>query len=81
MASLAVRVPDTLTEALDGLVSRGRYPNRTAAVREALERLIADEHRRAIDAAIVEGYARTPSEPPDDLDRTLAERSVRQEPW
>lgn len=81
MATLAVRVPDTVIAALDGLVREGRYPNRTAAVRGALERLIAEERQRVIDAAIVEGYARVPPEPPDDFVRALADRSVRQEPW
>lgn len=81
MTTLAVRVADAVIEQLDALVARGRYANRTAAVRDALERLIASERRRAVDRAIVEGYARHPPEPPDDYVRALAERSIREEPW
>jgi Arc/MetJ-type ribon-helix-helix transcriptional regulator len=81
MTTLAVRLPDPLLEALDALVADGRYPNRTAAVRGALQRLIAEERRSAVDRAIAEGYARTPSEPPDETVRALVERSVRQEAW
>lgn len=81
MTTLAVRVPDTVLKTLDALVAEGRYANRTAAVRDALQRLIADERRHAVDRSIAEGYARHPPEPPDAFTRRLAEDSIRQEPW
>ena len=80
MTTVAVRLPDELLEALDALVTDGRYANRTAAVREALDRLVADERRRALDSSILDGYARKPPEPADALTRTFAERSVELEP-
>lgn len=81
MTTLAVRVPDSLMQALDELVSQGTYTNRTAAVRAALDRLVTDEQRRAVDRSIVEGYARKPAEPADPFVRDLAKRSIDIEPW
>lgn len=81
MTTLAVRVSDAVIRVLDDLVAEGHYANRTAAVRDALQRLIAEKRRLAVDRAIADGYARHPPEPPDELDRTLAERSIRQEAW
>jgi len=81
MATLSVRVPPELIELIDRLVAEGVYPNRTAAVRAALDGLARDERRRALDQAIAEGYRRFPPDPPGDLERSLAEQSVRQESW
>ncbi len=81
MTTVAVRLPDALLATLDSLVEQGRYTTRTAAVRDALERLIEDERRAAVDHAILDGYARKPPEAPDHAHRALAERSIRQEPW
>lgn len=81
MTTVAIRLPDGMVETLDRLVEQGRYPNRTAAMRDAVERLLAAEARRAIDDAIVAGYARVPAEPADDWLRHLADLSIRQEPW
>jgi len=81
MTTVAVRLPDALLATLDSLVEQGRYTTRTAAVRDALERLIEDERRAAVDRAILDGYARKPPEGPDHASRALAERSIRQEPW
>jgi hypothetical protein len=47
---------------------------------DALARLLTAAERRAVDEAIVAGYGRLPSDPPDDGVRLLAERSVRQQP-
>jgi putative addiction module CopG family antidote len=81
MTTLAVRVPDSLLENLDALIAEGRYANRTAAVRAALDRLVAEERRQAVDRAIVEGYARKPADTPDAFTRALAGRSIKLEPW
>lgn len=81
MTTLAVRLPATTLEELDALVSEGRYANRTAAVRDALDRLIAQERSQAVDRAIVEGYTRLPPDRPDVHVRALARRSIRDERW
>lgn len=81
MTTLAARLPDDLLRDLDALVAAGDFPNRTAVVRTALERLIADERRREVDRQIVEGYRRFPAEPPTSFERELAERSIAEEPW
>lgn len=81
MTTLAVRVPDSALRELDALVAAGRYENRTAAVRAALEQLMAAERRREIDAALVEGYRLHPATPPNELTESLADRSVMEEPW
>jgi len=70
-----------MIQRLDALVRAGRYANRTDAVRAALQSLMEAERRREVDQAIVEGYHRQPADPPDDFTRSLAERSVIQEPW
>lgn len=81
MTTLAVRVPEETMQSLDALVVAGQYPNRTAAVRAALDALLDAEHRRAVDRAIVEGYRRHPPAPPDEFLESLADRSVMDEPW
>lgn len=81
MTTLAVRMPDDLLQRLDELVSAGAYRNRTAAVKAALERFVADECNRAIDSAIVEGYTRYPPEKPTRFTHELAKRSIEQESW
>lgn len=48
--------------ALDDAVARGRFPNRAAAVREALSRLLRDERRRSIEEADRRGYGALPQE-------------------
>jgi Arc/MetJ-type ribon-helix-helix transcriptional regulator len=74
-------VPEALLETLDALVADGRYANRTAAVRDALERLVAAERRREVDRLIVEGYSRKPPDQTSAFSRAMAERSIEQEPW
>jgi Arc/MetJ-type ribon-helix-helix transcriptional regulator len=81
MTAVAIRLPDNVVQALDRMVADGRYPNRTAAMRDAVERLLAAEKSRALDDAIRAGYERTPPDAPDDGVRLLAQQSVRQEPW
>lgn len=81
MTTLAARLPDELLAELDALVSAGDFPNRTAVVRTALERLIAEERRRAVDENIIDGYARIPADPPDAMTQAMALRSIAEEPW
>ncbi len=81
VTTLAVRLSDGMLEHLDELVASGRFRNRTEAVRTALDQLYAEERRRSIDAAILEGYAGVPAPEPGAMTRELADRAVDQEPW
>jgi hypothetical protein len=45
-------------------------------------RLLAAEHERAVDQAIVEGYTRIPPSPEDDEAALASTReSIREKPW
>jgi Arc/MetJ-type ribon-helix-helix transcriptional regulator len=57
---IAVRLPEDLLHDLDELVAQGIYESRAAAVRAGAEVITANERRRKIDRAIVEGYRRIP---------------------
>jgi Arc/MetJ-type ribon-helix-helix transcriptional regulator len=63
---MTIQVPVRLTEAevaaLDEAVASGRFPNRSAALRAGLGRLLSDERERAIDEAYARGYAKHPQE-------------------
>jgi Arc/MetJ-type ribon-helix-helix transcriptional regulator len=79
---IAVRLPDELLTALDGLVSRGVYESRAAAVRAGIEAVVELDRRRLTDVAMVEGYRRIP---PTTGEREAAIESLREaileEPW
>ncbi len=93
---IAIRLPDDLLAAVDGLVARGDAANRADAVRTALERHIATLERDRIDAALRSGYERFPASTGDSdpvaawADRATAdmmleldrqEREAGFEPW
>lgn len=79
---IAIRIPDTLSEQLEALVSSGRFDTKAEAVRSALEALVDAEHRADVGRRIVEGYQRVPQ---DDADvaaaHQAATRSIDEEPW
>jgi len=79
---IAVRIPEELLAVLDELVSRGVYESRAAAVRAGIEAVLELDRRHLTDAAVIEGYRRTP---PTDADREAAVASLRdailEEPW
>ena len=79
---IAVRLPSELLSALDDLVALGVFPTRAAAVRAGIETITERQRRRAIDAAIVEGYRKTP---PTSAEAHVALTSLRnaiaEEPW
>jgi len=79
---ITVRISDERQRRLDGLVAEGVFPSRSAALTEALDRLLADEARRAIDRSIVEGYERVPpTEAEDDSSAISTLESIREERW
>ncbi len=59
---IAVRIPEADLEALDDAIAHGRFPNRVAAIREGLARLLRDERRRSIEDADRRGYGAAPQE-------------------
>ena len=63
---MTIQVPVRLTEievaALDAAVATGRFPNRSAALRAGLDRLLSDEREHAIGEAYARGYAKHPQE-------------------
>jgi Arc/MetJ-type ribon-helix-helix transcriptional regulator len=79
---IAVKLPDALVRALDGLVERGAVPNRSQAVREALERFVRDAEAARIDAAFRDGFTRHPDRPEELAEATrLAVEAIEDEPW
>lgn len=59
---LAVRLSDEDVAALDKAIAAGRFPNRAAAVREGLSRLLGEEREREIEEAYRRGYGAHPQE-------------------
>jgi len=55
---IAVRLPDPLVEAIDGLAEGAL--TRTDVVRLALEQFVEREARRKIDEALIRGYTEHP---------------------
>ena len=79
---LVTRVPDSIAEAVDGLVEAGVFSSRSDAVRAGLEAVVDRERRDAIGRAIAEGYRRVPQDA-DDLGWADAATSamIAEEPW
>ncbi|MGH8998842.1 MAG: ribbon-helix-helix domain-containing protein [Acidimicrobiia bacterium] len=77
-----MKLPETLVAGVDRLVATGAFPNRSQVVRRALEVLLAGEHRRQIDAAFADGFARTPETDGELRDAMrLAVDAIEDEPW
>ena len=57
-----VRLTDSDLAALDAAIERGRFANRSAALRAGLERILYEERQRQIDEAYAAGYAKHPQE-------------------
>jgi Arc/MetJ-type ribon-helix-helix transcriptional regulator len=79
---ITLRMSNERRERLDALVAGGAYPSRAAALTEAIDRLLAEEARHAIDQAIVEGYTRIPPTGAEDDHAVRSTReSIQEEPW
>ena len=79
---ITLRMSEERRRRLDALVESGRYASRAQALTSAVDRLLADEERRAVDEAIVEGYTRIPPTAEEDAwAEWSARESVREEPW
>jgi Arc/MetJ-type ribon-helix-helix transcriptional regulator len=79
---ITARTPDDLVRRVDDLVAAGVYESRAAVIVEALERLVVELERKAVDRAIVEGYTRIPPTA-DELEwaEWSTVESIREEPW
>ncbi len=82
MTQIAVKLPDALLQDLDDLVAQGIFPNRSAAVRRAVEAIVARQRRDDLDRAYVEGYRRSPESELEMAEaERLAEQAIEDEPW
>jgi Arc/MetJ-type ribon-helix-helix transcriptional regulator len=57
-----VRLTDSDVAALDAAVARGRFANRSDALRAGLDRVLYEERQREIDEAYAVGYAKYPQQ-------------------
>lgn len=82
MTQIAVKLPEQLLATVDQLVGKGRYANRSQAVRAALEALVRQDRAEQIGQAFARGFALHP-ERDDELTEAhrLAEESIHDEPW
>ncbi len=79
---IAVRMPTELLAEIDGLVDRGAYPSRAAAVRAGVEALAEAERRRSFDQSYVDGYTRyPPTEEEDTWALASTSEAIAEEPW
>ena len=79
---IAVKLPDELAKDLDRLVARGYFENRSQAVREGLEAVLAAREQERLRVHYREALARHPEAPSELADaRRLAVESIEEEPW
>jgi len=79
---ITIRLSDERAERLDALVASGSYRTRAALVTNALDLLLAAEHRREVDEAIVDGYRRMPPTAEEDAYALAStHESILEEPW
>ncbi len=57
-----VRLTDSDLAALDAAIARGRFGNRSEALRAGLEHVLAVEREHQIDEAYAAGYGKQPQE-------------------
>jgi Arc/MetJ-type ribon-helix-helix transcriptional regulator len=55
-----VRLSDADVAALDAVIARGTFANRSDALRAGLKRVLREERERGIDEAYVAGYGKHP---------------------
>jgi Arc/MetJ-type ribon-helix-helix transcriptional regulator len=82
MAQLVARLDDDLMAEVDRLVADGVVANRSEAVRLGLRRLVDQQQRQRVGAAIVEAYRRQPQAAEELAGLDAATRAlVNEEPW
>lgn len=79
---IAVKLPDEVVAAVDRLVDEGQFRSRSAAVRRALDDLVAASQRAAVDRAFARGFRAVPETEDELTDATrLAVEVIDDEPW
>lgn len=79
---IAVKLPDSLANALDELVRRHEFKSRSAALREGLEAILANRERERLRACYREALEAQPETSTEIGDATrLAVDSIEDEPW
>jgi Arc/MetJ-type ribon-helix-helix transcriptional regulator len=59
---IPIRIPDRDAKMLDEVIARGRFANRSEAMREALAMLLKEEREREIEEAYRRAYTEHPQE-------------------
>jgi Arc/MetJ-type ribon-helix-helix transcriptional regulator len=59
---VAVRLTASALAALDAAIARGRFANRSAALRSGLERILYEERQHELDQMYAAGYRKHPQE-------------------
>jgi Arc/MetJ-type ribon-helix-helix transcriptional regulator len=57
-----VRLTDSDLAALDAAIARGRFANRSEALRAGLDQILAAERQREIDESYAAGYGKHPQQ-------------------
>lgn len=79
---IAIDLPDDLVAAIDHLIEDGTFQSRSAAVRLALDALIAASERTAVDQAFARGFRAVPETADELADAMrLAVEAINDEPW
>ncbi len=79
---IAVKLPDALASELDSMVERGEFANRSQALREGLETILATRERERLHQRYREALAREPETSSELADaERLAIESIEEEPW
>lgn len=78
---LAVGFSESTLDDLDRLISVGVYANRAEAIRAAVDILVRDARRSAIDRAVVGGYRSIPDQEEDAWLEEATRALVRGGPW
>lgn len=82
MTSIAVRLSEETVSALDDLVAAGAYPNRSAAVRRAIDLLVTAREQVTVDRSVIESYGRYPQTDDEVAYARAATRAlIGEEPW
>jgi len=82
MTQIAVKLSADLLREVDDLVACGVFPNRSAAVRRALEAVVSAQRGRAVDQAYADGYRQVPESGQELAVATrLGVQAIDDEPW
>jgi len=82
MTQIAVKLPDALVRELDELVAQGLFPNRSTAVRRAVEAIVTGQRRDVLEQAYADGYRRAPESESEVAEaKRLAKQAIDDEPW